>query len=50
VKYHETAWENAPFSGPIVNNLMKLPIIKYLEASVQEDSCDYLFRQERVLK
>jgi hypothetical protein len=50
VKFHETAWEDAPFSGPIINNLMKLPIIKYLGASVQEDSCDYLFRQERVLR
>jgi hypothetical protein len=50
VKFHETAWENAPFSGPIVNNLKKLPIIKYLGASVQEDSCDYLFRQNRVLR
>ncbi len=24
---------------------MKVPIIKYLGAYVQEDSCDYLFRQ-----
>lgn len=50
VQFNETAWENAPFSGPIVNNLKKLPIIKYLSASVQEDSCDYLFRQQRILK
>ena len=50
VKFHETAWENAPFSGPIVNNLLKLPIIKYLDASVQEDSCDYLYCQNRVMR
>jgi acetoacetate decarboxylase len=50
VRFHETPWENAPLSGPIVNKLMKLPIIKYLDAWVQEDSCDYLFRQQRVLK
>jgi len=26
-----------------------LPILKYLGGSVQEDSCDYLYRQQRVL-
>jgi acetoacetate decarboxylase len=50
LKFHETSWENAPLSGPIVNKLMQLPIIKYLDAWVQEDSCDYLFRENRVLK
>jgi acetoacetate decarboxylase len=48
--FHETPWENAPLSGPIVNKLIKMPIIKYLDAWVQEDACDYLFRQHRVLK
>jgi acetoacetate decarboxylase len=50
VKFHETPWENAPLSGPIVNKLMQLPILKYMDAWVQEDSCDYLFREDRVLK
>ncbi|MDR1113072.1 MAG: acetoacetate decarboxylase family protein [Bacteroidales bacterium] len=50
VKYNETLWENAPFSAPIVNNLIKLPILEYVDAYVQEDSCEYLFREHRVLK
>jgi hypothetical protein len=29
---------------------MQLPILKYMDAWVQEDSCDYLFREDRVLK
>ena len=50
VTFHDTPWENAPLSGPIVQKLMQLPIIKYLDAWVQEDGCDYLFRSHRVLK
>jgi len=50
VTYHQTPWESAPLSAPIVNKIMQLPILKYLDAWVQEDSCDYLFRQNRVLK
>jgi len=50
LKYHETPWENAPLSGPIINNLMKMPIIKYLGAYVQQDTCDYLFREDRILR
>jgi len=50
VNFHETPWENAPLSSPIVNKLKQLPILKYLDAWVQEDSCDYLFRKQRVLK
>jgi len=48
--FHETPWEHAPLSGPIVNKLIRMPILEYLDAWVQEDSCDYLFREDRVLR